>query len=277
MTETLISSYKPSFSLSCRNMFPPNIVQACIQQYQTVLHPPVSNLSDISDLSNWKIDHEYINQMNILGLVVCAIVFGVALSSTRNESQNILKVITEFSQVIMKITGWVIWLSPVGIIFLIMSKMLEMENLGTLFGSLGLYSITVAGGILFHGFVVLPLIFFLLTRENPYVFISKMGKALATAFGTSSSSATLPVTMQCLEENAGVDPRVSRFVIPIGATINMDGTALYEAVAAIFIAQLRGIPLGFGNIIAISITATAARYEAFIHKSEQKCCLNLPE
>lgn len=197
--------------------------------------------------------------MNILGLVVCATVFGIALSSTRNHSQNILKLIVEFSQVIMKITGWVIWLSPIGIISLIMSKMLEMEDLGTLFGSLGLYSLTVAGGILFHGFVVLPLIFFLLTRENPYKFITKMTKALATAFGTSSSSATLPVTMQCLEENAKVDPRVSRFVIPIGATINMDGTALYEAVAAIFIAQLRGVSLGLGNIIAISITATAAR------------------
>lgn len=252
------SSLNLNFISPFRNMFPPNIVQACIQQYQTVLSPPASNPSE-SDLAKWHIGSEYISQMNILGLVVCAILFGVALSSTRNESQNILKVITEFSQVIMKITSWVIWLSPIGIIFLIMSKMLEMENLGTLFGSLGLYSVTVAGGILFHGFVILPLIFFLLVRENPYVFISKMGKALATAFGTSSSSATLPVTMQCLEENAKVDPRVSRFVIPIGATINMDGTALYEAVAAIFIAQLRGRTLGFGNIIAISITATAAR------------------
>lgn len=239
-------------------MFPPNIVQACTHQYQTKLSPPDGNPSE-PDLANWKLGHEYIDQMNILGLVVCAIIFGIALSSTRNESKHILKVIVEFSHVIMKITSWVIWLSPIGIIFLIMSKMLDMENLGTLFGSLGLYSVTVAGGILFHGFVILPLIFFLLTRENPYVFISKMGKALATAFGTSSSSATLPVTMQCLEENAKVDPRVSRFVIPIGATINMDGTALYEAVAAIFIAQLRGMTLTFGNIIAISITATAAR------------------
>ncbi|XP_063703872.1 excitatory amino acid transporter 1-like [Culicoides brevitarsis] len=240
-----------------RNMFPPNVVQACIQQYQTLLKPPSENPAE-SDLAKWDIKHEYIDQMNILGLVICAIVFGIALSSTKNETKSVLNFVVEFSHVIMKITGWVIWLSPIGIIFLIMSKMLEMEDLGTLFGSLGLYTITVAGGILFHGFVVLPLIFFVLTRENPYVFISKMGKALATAFGTSSSSATLPVTMQCLEENAKVDPRVSRFVIPIGATINMDGTALYEAVAAIFIAQLRGRALSFGNIIAISITATAA-------------------
>jgi Na+/H+-dicarboxylate symporter len=92
----------------------------------------------------------------------------------------------------------------------------------------------------------------------PFRFIGNMMNALTTAFGTASSSATLPVTMECLENKNRVDPRVSKFVLPIGATINMDGTALYEAVAAIFIAQVRGFTLTFGNVIAISITATAA-------------------
>lgn len=82
--------------------------------------------------------------------------------------------------------------------------------------------------------------------------------ALTTAFGTASSSATLPVTMECLENKNNIDPRISKFVLPIGATINMDGTALYEAIAAIFIAQVRDIDPGFGGILAISITATAA-------------------
>lgn len=125
-------------------------------------------------------------------------------------------------------------------LFLITAKLLEMDDLGEIFGKLGLYFAVVAGGILFHGFVILPLLFFLFTRKNPVRFIANMGQAIATAFGTSSSSATLPVTMQCLEEKNHIDPRVARFVLPIGATINMDGTALYEAVAAIFIAQLRG-------------------------------------
>lgn len=166
--------------------------------------------------------------MNILGLVVCSIVFGIALSSTREESGSVLKVIVEFSHVIMKVTKWVIWLSPIGIIFLISSKLLEMDSLSEMFESLGLYFLCVAGGIIFHGFVILPLIYFLLTRKNPYAFIAKMARALATAFGTSSSSATLPVTMSCLEENAKVDPRVSRFVLPIGATINMDGKKIFD-------------------------------------------------
>ena len=85
-----------------------------------------------------------------------------------------------------------------------------------------------------------------------------MGNPLATAFGTASSSATLPVTINALEEKNGVDPKIARFVLPIGATINMDGTALYEAVAALFIAQMNGINPNIGQVIAISITATAA-------------------
>ena len=85
-----------------------------------------------------------------------------------------------------------------------------------------------------------------------------MGNPLATAFGTGSSSATLPVTINALEEKNGVDPKIARFVLPIGATINMDGTALYEAVAALFIAQMNGINPNIGQVIAISITATAA-------------------
>lgn len=103
-----------------------------------------------------------------------------------------------------------------------------MDDLAEVFGKLGLYFAVVVSGIIFHGVVVLPAIYFLLTRKNPYTFLLNMGQAIATAFGTSSSSATLPVTLQCLEEKNHIDTRITRFVIPIGTTINMDGTALYE-------------------------------------------------
>ncbi|XP_055537864.1 excitatory amino acid transporter 3-like [Wyeomyia smithii] len=240
-----------------RNMFPPNLVQACLQQFQTVLVPPKHNPHE-QDLNLWSVSGKYTDGMNIIGLVVAAIVFGIALSSLKEEVQVVLKFFQQLSHTVMKVTGWVIWLSPLGVLFLITAKLLEMDDLGVVFGKLGLYFAVTAGGILFHGFVILPSILFILTRKNPARFIANMGQAIATAFGTSSSSATLPVTMQCLEEKNHIDPRVSRFVLPIGATINMDGTALYEAVAAIFIAQLRGLPLSFGDIVAISITATAA-------------------
>ena len=109
-----------------------------------------------------------------------------------------------------------------------------------------------------------------------------MTNAFTTAFGTASSSATLPVTINLLEEKNGVDPRISRFVLPIGATINMDGTALYEAVAAIFIAQVRSMPMSIGQIIAISITATAASigaagmYVVYIRVDVRGCVLCIP-
>ncbi|XP_039946847.1 excitatory amino acid transporter 1 [Hirundo rustica] len=148
--------------------------------------------------------------------------------------------------------------APLGILFLIAGKIVEMEDMGVIGGQLAMYTVTVIIGLLIHAVIVLPLLYFMITRKNPWIFIGGLIQALVTALGTSSSSATLPVTFKCLEEINGVDKRVTRFVLPVGATINMDGTALYEALAAIFIAQVNNFDLNFGQIITISITATAA-------------------
>ncbi|XP_022918475.1 excitatory amino acid transporter 1-like [Onthophagus taurus] len=236
-----------------RNMVPSNIVQAAIQQYRTVLIPTNSN-----DIYEWKVSSETIDGMNILGLVVFSALLGVALARLRDEGKPLAKFFQSLMTSMMTITTWVIWLSPVGILFLVASKILEMESLDVLLGKLGFYFITVVLGLFIQGFVVLPLLYLIMTRKNPMSFISNLGQALVTAFGTASSSATLPVAIQCLEEKSKLDPRIVRFCLPIGVTINMDGTALYEAVAAIFIAQVRGISLSIGHLIAISITATAA-------------------
>merc|ERR1712212_907160 len=158
----------------------------------------------------------------------------------------------------MKITNWVVHLAPVGVAFLIAGEILHMKSVYAELIKLGWYLITVTLGITIQGFIILPIIYGLVTKTLPFRFIGKMGPALATAFGTASSSATLPITINSLEQGNKIDPRISRFVLPIGATINMDGTALYEAVAAIFIAQMTGMNPTLGQIIIISITATAA-------------------
>ena len=148
--------------------------------------------------------------------------------------------------------------SPVGIWSLISAKFASMHDISGTFASLAMFMVTVIAGLAVHSLIILPAFFVVCTRQNPLSFTKGIIQALLTAFGTSSSSATLPVTFRCLEENNKIDKRVTRFVLPIGATINMDGGALYEAVAAIFVAQVYGINLNFGQYIAVSLTATLA-------------------
>lgn len=249
-----------------RNLFPPNLVQATIMQYRTVLTYPgdvaaadeKGQYRDPNNLYTWPIGGEYTFGTNILGLVFFAVVLGITLAMMNERGKPLLDFFTCLSEAMMTITTWVIYMAPVGVFFLIGGQILEMEDFSVVAGQLGLYFMTVLVGLFLHGFIVLPIIFSITTRQLPFKFIANMTNAFTTAFGTASSSATLPVTIRLLEDKNGVDPRIARFVLPIGATINMDGTALYEAVAALFIAQVRNMSMSIGQIIAISITATAA-------------------
>lgn len=135
--------------------------------------------------------------------------------------------------------------------FLVAGKILDMHDPAHLGEKLGMYFITVLAGLFVHGLILLPLFYFVITRKNPFTYIRGLLQALVIALATSSSSATLPITMKCLLENCGVDRQIARFVLPVGATINMDGTALYEAVAAIFIAQMNDINLDAGQIVTV--------------------------
>uniref|UniRef100_A0A8D2PTX0 Amino acid transporter n=1 Tax=Zosterops lateralis melanops TaxID=1220523 RepID=A0A8D2PTX0_ZOSLA len=199
-----------------------------------------------------------VNGVNALGLVVFSISFGLVIGSMREQGQALKDFFDSLNEAIMRLVALIMWYAPLGILFLIAGKIVEMEDMGVIGGQLAMYTVTVIIGLLIHAVIVLPLLYFVITRKNPWVFIGGLIQALVTALGTSSSSATLPVTFKCLEEINGVDKRVTRFVLPVGATINMDGTALYEALAAIFIAQVNNFDLNFGQIITISITATAA-------------------
>ncbi|XP_058492864.1 excitatory amino acid transporter 1-like [Solea solea] len=254
-----------------RNMFPPNLVEACTKQFKTqyvkrVVYVQMTVNDTIFTLNgSQQFTREEmipapgsVNGVNALGLVVFSMCFGLIISSMREQGKPLKDFFDCLNEAIMRLVAIIMWYAPIGILFLIAGKIVEMDDISSMGGQLGMYTVTVICGLLIHGMFVLPLLYFLITRKNPVVFIAGLLQALVTALGTSSSSATLPITFKCLEENNNVDKRVTRFVLPVGATINMDGTALYEALAAIFIAQVNNLDLNFGQILTISITATAA-------------------
>ncbi|XP_035463143.1 excitatory amino acid transporter 1 [Scophthalmus maximus] len=259
-----------------RNMFPPNLVQACTQQFKTrygkrVVHVTVTVNDTIFNNSTngtqevMEITREevipvpgQVNGVNALGLVVFSMCFGLIIGNMKEQGQLLRDFFDSLNEAIMRLVAIIMWYAPIGILFLIAGKIVEMDDLTQMGGQLGMYTITVIIGLLIHGVLILPTLYFVITRQNPFIFIAGLLQALVTALGTSSSSATLPVTFKCLEENNKIDKRITRFVLPVGATINMDGTALYEALAALFIAQVNNIEMNFGQIITISITATAA-------------------
>uniref|UniRef100_A0A8D0JYG9 Amino acid transporter n=1 Tax=Sus scrofa TaxID=9823 RepID=A0A8D0JYG9_PIG len=205
----------------------------------------------------YKVVGMYSDGINVLGLIVFCLVFGLVIGKMGERGQILVDFFNALSDATMKIVQIIMCYMPIGILFLIAGKIIEVED-WEIFRKLGLYMATVLSGLAIHSIVILPLIYFIIVRKNPFRFAMGMAQALLTALMISSSSATLPVTFRCAEEKNQVDKRITRFVLPVGATINMDGTALYEAVAAVFIAQLNDLDLGIGQIITISITATAA-------------------
>lgn len=257
-----------------RNMFPENLVQACFQQYKTereevqsatdsqrnTTEDPVTTIMTTvsqNKTKEYKIVGSYTDGINVLGLIIFCLVFGLVIGKMGERGQILVDFFNALSDATMKIVQIIMCYMPLGILFLIAGKIIEVED-WEIFRKLGLYMATVLSGLAIHSVVILPLIYFIVVRKNPFRFAMGMAQALLTALMISSSSATLPVTFRCAEEKNQVDKRITRFVLPVGATINMDGTALYEAVAAVFIAQLNNMDLSIGQIITISITATAA-------------------
>jgi Na+/H+-dicarboxylate symporter len=161
----------------------------------------------------------------------------------------------------MKIVHLVMYTAPLGVFALVASK-LGAAGGGDMFLAellkIGKFAATVIMGLLFHAVVILPAILYFVAKKNPLTYFKNMSPALTTALSTASSSATLPVTLECVEEENKISRRTTLFVIPLGATVNMDGTALYESIAAIFIAQMVGIHLGFGEQVLVFLTATLA-------------------
>jgi len=192
----------------------------------------------------------------VLSIIFFSILLGVAISSVGEKAKPLASVFEAFNDVMMKITDWIMRLAPFGI-FALMAHTIGTLGISVL-KPLLLYMVTVALGLVIHACIILPVLLIVFAKYSPVKLFKDVFSAVATAFSTASSAATLPITMDCLQVNTGVSKKITSFVLPLGATINMDGTALYEAVAAMFIAQAYGADLGLGQQLVIMLTATLA-------------------
>lgn len=223
-----LSVAKESFGDTLMNIVPENIFQAMVD-----------------------------NQM--LSIIFFAILIGFFITKTPTKSKVVL---TDFFNasfdVVMKVTMFVIKFTPLGIFGIVAKQVAENDNLSELFSRLGLYMLVVLIALAVHAFIMLPLLLKTFGKVNPIKHFKAMRTPLLTAFSTSSSNATLPLTMEAIENNSGVSNKITSFTLPLGATVNMDGTALYELVAAMFIAQAYGIELTFTEQIIGVLTGLLA-------------------
>jgi Na+/H+-dicarboxylate symporter len=197
---------------------------------------------------------------DILPIIFFAIIFGVFISQVNSKYSTLLTTFFEgLFEVMMKMTMFIIKFTPLGI-FGIVSREVQhnADQLGNLAGSMAIYMLTVVLALSIHAFITLPLILRFIAKVKPAQHLKNMMTPLLTAFSTASSSATLPLTMEAVEYESGVSNKISSFTLPLGATINMDGTALYECIAAMFIAQVYGVELHILEQLLIVVTALLA-------------------
>jgi Na+/H+-dicarboxylate symporter len=194
---------------------------------------------------------------NMLQVIFFAVFFGVGLILIPEEKgETVKKFFDGFNEVILKMVDLIMLAAPYGVFALLAALVVESPSLD-LFKALGWYALTVVGGLILM-VVIYNILVLIFTKRSPNSFMKAISPAQLLAFSTSSSAATLPVTMERVTEHIGVEEEVASFVLPIGATINMDGTSLYQAVAAVFIAQAFGMDLAFGTQLGIIATATLA-------------------
>ncbi|MCK5856190.1 MAG: dicarboxylate/amino acid:cation symporter [Bacteroidales bacterium] len=202
---------------------------------------------------------EALSNGNMLSIIFFALIFGVFITKAQAKAKTIF---TDFFNalfdIMMKITMWVIRFTPIGVFGIVAKVISDQDDLIGLAARMGLYMLTVLLALSVHAFITLPLLTKFIGKASPLKHFRAVTTPLLTAFSTSSSGATLPLTMTAVEKNDGVSNKITSFTLPLGATVNMDGTALYELVAAMFIAQAYGIDLSLGQQFIMVLTALLA-------------------
>ena len=192
----------------------------------------------------------------MMQIIVFAILFGVAsLYLSKTQQAPLVNLFTSVSEAMLKMAEWVILMTPIGV-FSLISYVIAEQGIDVVLG-LWKYMLVVIGVIIFHGLITLPAILALFTKINPYRYLSDVREAPIMAFSTASSAATLPVSMRVAEEMGGVSKKTASFVLPLGATVSMDGTAAYLTIAVLYIANLAGVVLSFGDQLLLGVTVVA--------------------
>ncbi|XP_046585419.1 excitatory amino acid transporter-like [Haliotis rubra] len=255
-----------------RNLIPDNIVAATVQHSTTVsvaaedegVHG-VNSSADERINGSMEVNNIHhpnstkrtvlVDGENVIGVLTYCIVFGVTLNKLGQRGAALIQFFSQINTVTICMIKLVMWYSPLGVMSLIMGQIMSTADIMETGQTVAVYVASVLCGLAVHSVVVLPAMYFILTSQNPYVIYLRSLPALLTAFATSSSAATLPVTMRCVEERLHMDKRISRVILPVGATVNMDGGAVYAVVGVVFTAQYNGITLSFGDFFITCLTA----------------------
>ncbi len=240
-------------------------VGADLNLSESVTNIPIAKLSFIDQLIGIVPENifEDLSKGKLLPIIFFAIFFGYFISKSSGESQkNLSELFKSAFEVFMKMTMFIVKFTPIGV-FAIVANIVaaqqgDPEKLLRIVSSLGLYTAIIWIGCLIHGGFILPSIVYGFTRYNPYKHIKQISLPLLTAFSTCSSGAALPFTLKESQEKTGISNKIASFVLPLGSTVNMNGTALYEGVTAIFIAQAYGIDLTVGQQFLIILTSVLA-------------------
>ena len=250
---------------------PGNFVDAAVasqmkESYQHVVNEKMSAaestseqgpLSFLNDIVPDNLFAASSNNSKMLQVIFFAIFFGIAaISLPKEKTKDVLKVIDSLYDIILKMVDYIIRFAPYGVFALMAALVADNSSNLSIFAALGMYTLTVIAGLLLLIFVFYPLLVHLFTRIQTKHFIRSMYPVQLLAFTTSSSAATLPLNMETTERDLGISKEITSFVLPVGTTINMDGTSCYQAIAVVFIAQVMHIHLGWSELIAIVLLTT---------------------
>ncbi|XP_064476377.1 excitatory amino acid transporter-like [Ornithodoros turicata] len=233
-----------------RNLFPDNFVGACLYSSVTVM----DNSTD--DPNGFKVTSG--GNSNLMGVLASSMVLGVVLSYTASEADALLNFFVGLSNASVTVAHLVSWYSPIGMFSIVATRITQVATVQDAMSSLRAYVTTALIGLAVHGLILLPLVYAICTRRKVTTFMAQMRTPVLQAFKSASRAVSVPATIDALEEGAGLDPRIVRFVIPVGANVSMQGTCVVEAIAAVFLAHFRKMSLGPEHMLTIGATAVLA-------------------